>query len=251
MLKDKVIIITGGCGLLGQEVARAACSQGANVIIGDVDNETGCQLEKSLGTSLTFFELDTTCDNSIKRFIRNVDEKFSKIDGAIHSAYPRSSAWGTSFENLKPEFLKEDLFNQLGGAILFSQQILKYFQTQKNGVLIHISSIQGVMAPKFNHYIGTEMSSPIEYSAIKAGVLNMVRYLSKYYKGYNIRVNAISLGGILDNQPQSFLKNYRLDCNNKGMLDPIDIVGTALFLLSDMSEYINGQNLIVDDGWTL
>ncbi len=95
------------------------------------------------------------------------------------------------------------------------------------------------------------MISPIEYSAIKAGIISITRYLSKYCKRENIRVNCISPGGIFDNQPDSFVKNYNESCQNKGMLDAEDLIGTLLFLLSKQSEFITGQNIIVDDGWSL
>ena len=95
------------------------------------------------------------------------------------------------------------------------------------------------------------MTSPIEYSAIKSGVIAITRWLAKYYKNRCIRVNCVSPGGILDQQPQSFLKKYRDSCTSKGMLDAEDVVGSVLFLLSQQSKYINGQNIVVDDGWSL
>jgi len=110
---------------------------------------------------------------------------------------------------------------------------------------------KGVSPPKFDHYEGTNMTSPIEYSAIKSGVISITRWLSKYYKNKNIRVNCISPGGILDGQDKIFLEKYKESCNSKGMLDPKDISGSLLFLISDNSKYINGQNIIIDDGWTL
>jgi len=116
---------------------------------------------------------------------------------------------------------------------------------------VHISSIQGVTTPKFDQYKGTQMNSPIEYSAIKSGVIAITRYLAKYYKNKNIRVNCISPGGILDGQPESFLYNYAKNCNSKGMLDSKDLSGALTFLLSESSQFINGQNIIVDDGWSL
>ena len=125
------------------------------------------------------------------------------------------------------------------------------FIKQKYGNLIHLSSIQGVSPPKFNHYKGTKMVSPIEYSAIKAGIISITQYLAKYYKDNNIRVNSISPGGILDSQPEEFLEKYREACASKGMLDAEDIIGTAVYLISDMSKYLTGQNIIVDDGWVL
>ena len=95
------------------------------------------------------------------------------------------------------------------------------------------------------------MVSPIEYSAIKAGIISITKYLAKYYKGNNIRVNCISPGGIKDKQEETFLNKYRKSCNIKGMLDSQDVSGLALFLISDNSLFINGQNILVDDGWSL
>ena len=83
------------------------------------------------------------------------------------------------------------------------------------------------------------------------GIIAIMHYLAKYCKRRNIRVNCISPGGILDNQPESFLKKYRSSCTSKGMLDPEDLVGALLYLLSDQSRYVNGHNIIVDDGWSL
>ena len=120
-----------------------------------------------------------------------------------------------------------------------------------SGNLILISSVQGIQAPKFEHYSDSKMSSPIEYSAIKSGIISVSRYLSKYYKNKNIRVNCVSPGGIKDNQPNLFIKRYRKSCNSKGLLDGKDISKLILFLLSDKSKYISGQNLVIDDGWTL
>ena len=108
-----------------------------------------------------------------------------------------------------------------------------------------------MQAPKFEHYYNLKMNSPIEYSAIKSGIIAVSRYLSKYYKNKNIRVNCISPGGIKDKQPDLFIKRYRESCNSKGLLDGKDISKLILFLLSDKSKYISGQNLVIDDGWTL
>lgn len=252
MLKNKVIAITGGAGLIGSAFAEAIVDNGGKVIIGDVSEKNGRELQEKLGVeNSSFFLVDVTNPESIDEFINLGVKRFKKIDAAIHSAYPKSDQWGTSFENLKPEGLAEDLFSQLGGSILFSQRIMLFFVKQKYGNLIHLSSIQGVSAPKFHHYEGTKMVSPIEYSAIKSSIISITKYLSKYYKNNNIRVNCISPGGILDAQPEVFLEKYRDACSSKGMLNSEDLVGTVLYLVSDMSKYLNGQNIIVDDGWTL
>ncbi len=98
---------------------------------------------------------------------------------------------------------------------------------------------------------GKVMTSPVEYSPIKAGIIILTKYMAKYFKGTNIRFNCISPGGILNKQPKEFRDRYQKYCTSKGLLDAIDLKGTLVYLLSDSSKYVNGQNIIVDDGWTL
>ena len=95
------------------------------------------------------------------------------------------------------------------------------------------------------------MTMPVEYAAIKSSVLHLTRYFAQYYKTSGIRVNALSPGGILDQQHQSFINRYKALCGVKGMLDAGDISGSLLFLLSDASRHMTGQNLVIDDGFSL
>ena len=252
MLKDNVVAITGGAGLIGTAFSKAIIKNRGKVIIGDVSITKGISLQNELGIeNALFVEVNTSDTDSIDKFLKTGKDYFGKIDSAIHCAYPRSEQWGTKFEGLKAEGLKDDLFHQLGGAILFSQRIISFFKKQGHGNLVHVASIQGVAAPKFEHYDGTSMVSPIEYSAIKSGIISITKYLAKYCKSQNIRVNCISPGGILDNQPEVFLEKYNSTCLSKGMMDAQDLNGTIVYLLSNMSKYVNGQNIIIDDGWIL
>lgn len=247
-----MILITGAAGRIGSPLSKSVVNEGAKVVLIDVNRGRLNDLEAEIGSANCFsIHADTSSPDEIDQCIASALERFGRVDAAIHSAYPRSAGWGTRFEEIKKEHLDEDLSNHLGGAILFSQRMLEFFKTQGHGNLIHISSIMGVVTPKFENYMGTKMTSPIEYTAIKAALIAITKYLAKYYKGNQIRVNCISPGGILDQQPESFLKKYRACCNDKGMLDPEDLVCTVLFLLSEQSRYVTGQNIIIDDGWSL
>jgi NAD(P)-dependent dehydrogenase (short-subunit alcohol dehydrogenase family) len=95
------------------------------------------------------------------------------------------------------------------------------------------------------------MTSPIEYSAIKSGIISITKYLAKYYSKKNFKINCISPGGIKDNFPKKFIKNYKKQCNSKGLLDPKDVTNAIDFLLSKKSNFISGQNIVIDDGYTL
>mgnify|MGYP006120322123 CR=1 FL=1 len=250
--KIKTTIITGGAGRIGFELARQLVLKKENVLICDFNKKKLNQIKKDIKSKhLEVFYGDLTNVKNIEKLINLASKKFGKISSAVHCSYPTSNGWGTKFENLKEKYLREDLYKQLGGTILFSQKIIKYFLKQREGNLILVSSIQGSHSPKFEHYKNLKMSSPIEYSAIKAGVISITKYLSKYCKKKNIRVNCISPGGIEDKQPITFKNRYKLSCNSKGLLNPKDVANSIIFLLSNKSQYINGQNLIVDDGWSL
>lgn len=107
------------------------------------------------------------------------------------------------------------------------------------------------MAPDFSIYQGTKMTMPVAYSAIKGGIITFTKYFATYYAKYNIRANVISPGGILNGQDRAFLKKYAMKTPLNRMADPKDIVGAVIFLSSDASSYITGQNLIVDGGWSV
>ena len=247
----KTIMVTGA-GRIGSSVASDLIRKGNNVLLGDIDKARLLKIKKKINSkNLKTYQGDLTKKNNIDKFIKFGIKNFKKIHAAVYCSYPKSKKWGASFENLDEYYLNQDLQKQLGGSIIFCQRIIKRFIQQKEGNLILISSIQGVQAPKFEHYKNLKMSSPIEYSAIKSGIISITKYLSKYYRNKNIRVNCVSPGGIKDNQSNEFIKRYRKSCNSIGLISDSDVSKLILFLLSEESKYINGQNLIIDDGWTL
>ena len=256
LLDGKVIVITGGAGLIGQEFAKAVMSQGGIAVIADIDEERIQYTVKELAQKfpsgkIDIFKLNVTSKDSLQECIDYVDYKYKKIDALINNAYPRNKNYGRHFFDVEYDDFVENLGMNLGGCIIPSQLFSLYFQKQGYGNIVNISSIYGVIAPKFEIYNNTEMTMPVEYAAIKSGMLHLTKYMAKYLKGTNIRVNAISPGGILDGQPNEFLRKYNQKCSTKGMLDGKDLNGTLIFLLSDMSSYVNGQNLVVDDGFIL
>ena len=256
MLKSKVVVITGGAGLIGQEFVKAVVEQNGIAIIADIDKEVGCRVQDSLSKELNsnkidFIKLDITSKASLQNCIEELDKKYGKIDALVNNAYPRNKNYGKYFFDVEYDDFIENIGLNLGGYFLTSQQFANYFKRQGFGNIINISSIYGIVAPKFEIYNDTPMTMPVEYAAIKSGLIHLTKYMAKYFKGMNIRVNTLSPGGILDSQPQEFLKKYKEQCLNKGMLEKSDLRGTLIYLLSDMSRYVNGQNIIVDDGFSI
>jgi NAD(P)-dependent dehydrogenase (short-subunit alcohol dehydrogenase family) len=256
MLNNKVVVVTGGAGLIGQEFIKAIIAQRGYAIIADINNEQGINVKNILSEKLKtnkidFVKLDITSVKSLKTCISFLENKYNKIDALVNSAYPRNNNYGKHFFEVSYESFIENVGLNLGGYFTTSQQFASYFKNQGHGNIINISSIYGVVAPKFEIYNKTSMTVPVEYSVIKSGLIHLTKYMAKYFKGMNIKVNAISPGGVLDEQPEEFLKQYARHCIKKGMLNKQDLNGTLIYLLSDMSQYVNGQNIIVDDGFTL
>ena len=256
MLKDRVIVITGGAGLIGKQFVEVVVENEGIAIIADINKvEIEIAKEKLANDLKTYridsVELDITSKKSIKKAISYLNHKYGKIDALINNAYPRNKNYGRHFFDVEYSDFVENVGMNLGGYFLTSQIFSQYFKKQDYGNIINISSIYGVIAPKFEIYSGTTMTTPVEYVAIKSGLIHLTKYMAKYFHGMNIRVNAISPGGVFDHQSQEFVKNYNEKCLSKGMLENSDINGTVLYLLSDMSKYLNGQNIIVDDGYCL
>ncbi len=249
------VVITGGAGLLGKEFARAIAMQGGAPVIADIRIEAAESAAKEINDelgvdSISAVEMDITSKTSINKAINELELRFHHIDALVNSAYPRNKNYGRKFEEVEYSDFCENLSLHLGGYFLASQQFALYFKERGHGNIITVSSIYGVIAPRFDIYANTSMTMPVEYAAIKSALVHLNTYMLKYFQGSGIRFNCLSPGGIFDYQPESFIEKYSAYSQSKGMLNPSDIAGPLLFLLSDQSRYINGQNIIVDDGWS-
>ena len=249
-LDGKVVVITGGAGLIGSEFTRSVSMFNGKAVIADIDIERGRSLQAAVPKSV-FHKLDISDETSVTRLIEKLHSEFGRIDALVNSAYPVIRNPGRTFSEVKYDDFCDNVSGHLGGYFLTSQKFSEYFVGQGKGNIVNIASIYGVVAPDFDVYEGTDMVSSVEYVVVKSGLIHLTKFMAKYLRNKNIRVNSISSGGIFDNQPEPFLTNYRNKCLNKGMLDKKDLSGTLIYLLSDSSSALNGQNIIVDDGFTL
>lgn len=241
-LEDKIILITGGNGLLGREFIKNLRENGAKVINGDISHTT------DLANGL--LNIDITDSKSIKDSISLLVRHFGRIDGLVNNAYPRTKDWGTDFENIPHESWAKNIEMQLNGYVFCCQEVIPYMRKQQSGAIVNITSIYGVVANDPTLYEEDKMNTPAAYSAIKGGLINFTKYLASYYGQYNIRANCVSPGGIFDHQPKTFVQKYEERVPLKRMGTPEDIAPAVSFLLSDDAKYITGHNLMVDGGWT-
>lgn len=244
-LSGKKVVIIGGAGLIGAAFSRACVKAGARVTIADSNTEKGQALADEL--SAAFFRVDVADPASVASLAQHLGD----VDGVVNAAYPKTAQFGTPFEKGDVSDMLENLNLHIGACL----SIAKIFPAvmKKGGSIVFLGSIYGVTAPRPEMYVGTAMIGiPPEYTAAKAGIIALARHFAKLFGKDGIRVNAISPGGIFDGQPESFVTEYSKHLAiGQGLLSAEDISGAAVFLLSDSSRSITGQNIVIDAGWTL
>lgn len=241
-LSEKVIVVTGGSGLIGRAIIDDLLLNNATVINLDInkyDKET------------KFINTNTTDLSSIQEAFNLVEQEFGKIDGLVNNAYPRTIDWGTALEDdTNLNSWRENVDLQMNSYVLCCKEVLPFLKRNKEGSVINITSIYGVVGNDFTIYEGTGLKTAAAYSAIKGGLINFSRYMASFYGKDKIRFNCISPGGIFDGQHEVFVKNYEHKVPMKRMGNPQDIAPSVSFLMSDGAKYITGINLMVDGGWT-
>lgn len=241
-LKNKVIIVTGGSGLIGKPILKHLKDNGAIVINADINTE--------INTETNDYACDVTSEVSILELIDSVVKKYGRIDGLVNNAYPRTQDWSSKFEEVTLDSWRKNVDMQMNSVFFICQKVLEVMKAQKSGSIVNVSSIYGVVGNDFTIYEGYGGTSPAAYSAIKGGIINFTRYLASYYGKDNVRVNCVSPGGIKDQQHPSFIERYEDKSPLKRMGHPDEIAPAITFLLSDEASFITGHNLMVDGGWT-
>ena len=240
-LKDKIIIVVGGSGLLGKE------------IINEIIQSKGIPINLDLKIDEMCFSLktDVTSKKSITKSFKIVLEKYKRIDGVVNTSYAKTKDWSNNYENTDVLSFNKNLEFQLSSVFFISKLALMFMKEQNFGSIVNLASIYGVIGFDRHLYENTKLTLPVAYSAIKGGLINMNRYLASYFGKYNIRTTCISPGGIFANQETKFINKYKKKVPLGRMGYPKDVSPLVVFLLSDKSSYITGQNIIVDGGLTI
>jgi NAD(P)-dependent dehydrogenase (short-subunit alcohol dehydrogenase family) len=256
-LNSSVVIVTGGAGLYGAPISMALAAAGATVVIAS-RNVSECKLQAEKitaeGYSAYAYALDLSVEKSIQDFVEQVIEHHGKIDVLVNNAVSRQG-----FKNLedvtKEEWEQAQLVNSTG-LMLITQAVLKHMCLRQSGNIINISSIQGAVGPHFPVYGDTGMSSPVNYTYDKWGMVGFTKWIANYYGKYNIRANCISPGGYgpgvaaMPGDRKEFIENYKRLTPLGRFAEDEDMMGPVVFLASAASAYITGHNLMVDGGWT-
>ncbi len=265
-LKGRVAVVTGGGGQLGFEFCKTLAEAGAAVVSADLNLElatsTATRLTDS-GCSAIACPLDVTRLESTRELVAETVKHFGRLDILVNSAAldpkfdPDAAAKGIApgaFEDYPLDQWNAALNVNLTGMFLVSQACVKQMIAQgKKGSIINICSTYGLNGPDQRIYIkdGKRVAyKPVYYTVTKAGVLGFTKYLAAYYAGTELRVNALTPGGVFNNHEEYFVKNYSAKTILGRMAKKDEMNGALLFLASEASSYMTGNNVIVDGGWT-
>ena len=255
-LSGRVVIITGAAGNLGSKYAEGLTQAGANVVLADIDyiacKKLGKELEKKYSTKTLAIKLDLNDKSSVKNMVLKTMKEFSKIDILINNAAYQGNIKSRKikFEDFPLDEWNKAISVNLTGVFLTCQEVGKIMVKQKSGNIINISSTYGLVAPDQRIYGTSGQNAAAFYSATKAALLNLTRYLASYWNRSGIRVNSLSPGGVENSQESNFIKKYSEKTILGRMANKNEYVGAIIFLSSDASSYMTGSNLIVDGGWT-
>ena len=265
-LKDKVAVVTGGVGLLGAEFCRTLAEAGASVAVVDLNGDMAGKVADGLvasGYKAIGVATDITKPDSVNAMVASVISAFGRLDILVNSAAldpkfdPDAASKGIApgaFEDYPLDQWNAALNVNLTGMFLVTQSCVKQMVAQgKKGSIVNICSTYGLNGPDQRIYIkdGKRVAfKPVYYTTTKAGVMGFTKYLAAYYAETEIRVNALTPGGVYNNHEEYFVKNYSAKTILGRMAKKDEMNGALLFLASEASSYMTGNNVIVDGGWT-
>ena len=260
-LTGKTAIVTGGAGILGRRFCSGLAQFGANVVVADLHYDAAMKLATDLQDRYGARALAVSCDvadqQSVQKMVDHVVSELGEIDILHNNAAGKSKdldAFFAPFEEYSLEQWREIMSVNLDGMFLVAQAVGKQMVEQdKGGSIIQTASIYGVIAPdqriyENSFYLGQKINTPAVYAASKAGVIGLTKYLASYWAGSGIRVNTLSPGGTESGQNDEFNRRYSARVPMNRMAKADEMVGALLYLASDASSYVTGQNIIVDGG---
>ncbi|EJL30560.1 SDR family oxidoreductase [Brevibacillus sp. BC25] len=260
-LQGKTAVVTGGLGILGKRICQGLAEFGANVVVVDLHENDAIAFAEELadvhGVKCLGVQCDVSSTESVKEMVEKAVSTFGEINILHNNAASKSSdldAFFAPFEEYTLDQWREIMAVNIDGMFLVAQSIGKQMVLQgKGGSIIQTASIYGIVAPdnriyEGSYYLGKQINTPAVYSASKASVVGLTKYLSSYWASHGIRVNTLIPGGIQSGQNETFITKYSNRVPLGRMGRPEEIVGAVIYLASDASSYVTGQQFVIDGG---
>ena len=244
-LSNRRALVTGGAGNIGRTIVEGLVELGCRVAVVDQ--------KKSDIAGVLSFECDLKDETSTRNAAKAVIKELGGLDILIHCAAfvgeTKLEGWAKPFPEQTVAAWDTAMRVNLTAAFVLAQECQKSLEASGHGSVILFSSIYGMTGPDFGIYQGTEMQNPAGYAASKGGLIQLMRYLATRFAP-KVRVNVISPGGVARDQHSEFQKKYIAKTPLGRMATEEDLKGAVIYLVSDLSAYVTGQNIAVDGGWT-
>lgn len=257
-LSGRVALVTGGAGHIGQAICETLAELGAAIAVLDINQKATTRVVERIRFEFDVEAMPLVVDLADQQDVQlapaQVLDRFGRLDILVNDAAfvgtSNLEGWVVPFKEQLPETWRDAIEVNLTAPFVLVQACHDALMESGHGSIINIASIYGLVAPNMDLYAGTEMGNPAAYAASKAGLLQLTRWLATVLAP-EIRVNAITPGGVFCNQPDIFVDRYRRRTPLKRMAREEDFKGAIAYLASDLSAYVTGQNLVVDGGWTI
>ena len=253
-IKGKRVLLLGACGVLGRAPARLLAEQEARLIIADRPGSAVLDDAKAMG--IPGVEIDAAQEITMVDGIARAVEQYAGFDGAVFNCAITSEGLAgggdafPAFEDYPLGLWQKAIDVNLTGAFLFAREAGKVLKRGGGGSLINVASIYGVVGPDHRIYDGQPFRSFPAYSASKAGIIGLTRWLATWWAKDGIRVNCVSPGGVYNDHDERFSNAYGNRTPMGRMAERDEITGILVYLLSDSSRYCTGQNFVIDGGLT-
>lgn len=256
-LAGKIFLVAGGSHHLGRDIAVALAEAGADGVITSrnesLATKTADEINKATGRKVTGLSLNAIYETEVKKIYHTIIKEFGQLDIVVNCVGGGGLQQTSAIFEETPLDAWQTMHQQnLRTTFLLCKHAVTVMKKQKRGVIINIASIAGVIGRDRRVYPKEMVPQSIGYASAKSAVIGFSRDLAAYLGPYGIRVNTISPGGFMRKQPPEFIEAYsrKVPLGRMG-LDGVDIKGPVLYLASDASSYVTGQNLVVDGGFTI
>lgn len=257
-MKGRVSLITGGAGHLGYTMATALAEMGSGIVIVDIEQEKTQALADKLAQKFGINAIGLGVDLADESVIRGVPDrvaaKLGRLDVVINNAAFVGTSdlcgWAVPFEQQSSDTWRKAIEVNLTAVFNLTQAAAPLLKASGHGSIINIASIYGILGSDLRLYKGTSMGNPAAYAAGKGGLIQFTRWCATVLAP-QIRVNAISPGGVFRNQTKEFVDRYVTRTPLARMARENDFVGAVVYLASDLSAYVTGQNIVIDGGWSV
>lgn len=254
-LRDRVTVISGGCGLIGRAFCEAVAQFGGNVVVADIPGagpeKYARALEQKNGVKCIGVSVQVESKKSVTELKDKAFAEFGRIDGLVTAHQNKSHLKFEPFEEVSEENWDKVIEVNLKGTFILCQIIGSYMAETGRGSIVNIPSTYSVVAPNQNLYKGTNLGCPAAYSASKGGIQALSQYLASYWASKGVRVNMITPHGVWNNHEEQFEKNFSQFTPMQRMSYNHEVAPALVYLLSDASSYVTGANILNEGGWTV